>query len=118
MKPPQQSAVGGLPATPAAHQRCRSCGQLIFVARRRETVASCPGPGVGEPVNQDFALRLINLADLNGLVENQREVEQLVADNLLVLEELDRFIDPEGRDGEAVLHNPFFCLVAFDGREQ
>ena len=41
-----------------------------------------------------------------------------MADNLLVLEELDRFIDPEGRDGEAVLHNPFFSFDAFNGREQ
>ena len=118
MKPPQQRAVGGLSEAPAGHQRCRSCGRLIFVARRRETVTSCPGPGVGEPVNQDFALRLNNLGDLNRRVENQREVEQLVADNLLVLEELDRFIDPEGRDGEAVLHNPFFSFDAFNSREQ
>ena len=81
-------------------------------------MTSSPRPRVGQPVVQNVTISFRELFEFDGLVDHLREVDHFVATNTLLFKELARFVDTEGRDGEAVGNRSAFSLEAFNGGEK
>lgn len=92
--------------------------ELVFVVARGEGMTSSPRPRVGQPVVQDVAISFGELFEFDGLIDHLREVDHFVATNALLFKELARFVDAEGRDGEAVRHRGTFSLQALNSGEK